>query len=588
MRITTLYIVLTFFLISVVKLNDDVENTQEIQEIAAKGEENARKHEEGKKSGHSSDTGNDAQKHTKHKKQKNFIEWLFFPEEKDKDTPTCNPEFIHSYHLYLITDREENHKNFLCPYIKKDCCSFQSQKMIQALWKRISEPRLQRVLTRNLFHVESIITSMKQVIELFTQTKLPAHAKYSAECLESIQELTEYVDQGVVEKFNLMFMLIKKGFNNLYKFKKQFYCAICDQDNVENIDLGNKLIFFSEEFCTSLSKDYKDISWFLNYELKNYFTTIRNYVLCYRDKNYLLAKNLYEFRNNHDMITTMAKCRDAQDCRSYCEGYSFTTLQEMFIGQYEQLAAMKEFLDLNKPDNRGFFDKQEILNEDEELQHAKDNEEADRNDERYNKAVEAATGGNTNGGVKKDFYKDGKAVEAVQWDFFKKSFDMHKQRMIRKKMAIIRAKIETEFQPINLKENFLTVKDAKHNLINFLTKIGPKGMNPYDRLDKENIYVVNANLTFFNIDISNTVNELLNLNETDTLKKMVNVTKLMGDDKVATDNMQKYVESKIFKNMTESKFSMVENPYIDIKDSQSIWKSIFKVLGGVVVFIFSF
>ena len=179
-------------------------------------------------------------------------------------------------------------------------------------------------------------------------------------------------------------------------------------------------------------------------------------------------------------------------------------------------------------------------------------------------------------------------MEEVQWDFFKKSFDMHKQRMIRKKMSQIRGKIDSEFQPINLKENFLTVQHAKHNLINFMTKIRPDGMNPYKRLDLENIYKVNSNLTYFGVEISNTVGELLNLNETDTLKKMVNVTKLMGDDKSSQDSMQQYVESKIFKNMADTKFNMIENPYIETKDSMSIMKTFASIFGSMALFVFSF
>lgn len=586
MKAHVMCILLAAILASAIKAEGDTDSQPDLKD-KNKAAAEAKPHESTQKN-----TNHDA-KHSdssnkKVKKHKNIVEWLFFKEEDEKNNHQCNPEFIHSYHLYLMTDREENHKNYICPYVKHDCCSFQSQKMVQALWRRISEPRLQRVLTRNLYHIEGILNAMKDILSLFEKNHLPPHAKYSAECLESISELTEYVQQGVVEKFNLMYMMIKKGFNNLYKFKKQFYCAICDKDNVEHIDLTNKLIFFSDDFCTELSKNHKDISWFLNYELKNYFLTIRNYVLCYRDKNYLLVKNLYEFKSNQEMIKTMAQCRDEQDCREYCEGYSFTGLPDMFIGQFEHLAAMKEFLDFNKPDNRGFFDKEEFLNEDEKLQQAKDDEESDRKDESFNNAVKNATEGADASMSKHDFYQQGKALEEVQWDFFKKSFDMHKQRMIRKKMSQIRGKIESEFQAINLKENFLTVQHAKHNLINFMTKIRPDGINPYKRLDLENIYKVNSNLTYFGVEISNTVGELLNLNETNTLKKMVNVTKLMGDDKSSQDSMNQYLESKIFKNMANTKFNMIENPYIEAKDSVSIWKSIIGVFSSIALFVFSF
>ena len=42
------------------------------------------------------------------KKPKNFVEWLFFADEKETEAHRCNPEFIHSYRLFVKTDREED------------------------------------------------------------------------------------------------------------------------------------------------------------------------------------------------------------------------------------------------------------------------------------------------------------------------------------------------------------------------------------------------------------------------------------------------------------------------------------------------
>ncbi len=45
--------------------------------------------------------------------------------------------------------------------------------------------------------------------------------------------------------------------------------------------------------------------------------------------------------------------------------------------------------------------------------------------------------------------------------------------------------------------NFLTINNPKVNLDEFRTYMKEEGFNPYDYIDQENLFIVNANLTFF-------------------------------------------------------------------------------------------
>ena len=259
------------------------------------------------------------------------------PEGLEKEKTSCNLELIHAYKMFPFNNETENYLNYLCPYVFNDCCSFNSQKMIQVLWIRISQPRLQRVLTKHLFHIESIINHLKEVLHLFEVNELPEHEKYSAECLESLSDMRQYIDKNLQEKLDFFYENIKKGFNVLYKFKKQFYCQICNQDNHDFYNLFDKQIYYSKEFCAALSADFKDISWFLNYELVKYYETIRNYILCYKEKNYLLTADLYKFKENTDELSKIAKCRIKNECEEFCNNYSTTDLPEFFIGKENKL-----------------------------------------------------------------------------------------------------------------------------------------------------------------------------------------------------------------------------------------------------------
>ena len=62
------------------------------------------------------------------------------------------------------------------------------------------------------------------------------------------------------------------------------------------------------------------------------------------------------------------------------------------------------------------------------------------------------------------------------------------------------------------------------------------------------------------------VQELMDLNETDILDKLFSMTKLISDDNKNMENVQKYVESKLFNSDGESKFFLIENPYINTDD----------------------
>ncbi len=79
----------------------------------------------------------------------------------------------------------------------------------------------------------------------------------------------------------------------------------------------------------------------------------------------------------------------------------------------------------------------------------------------------------------------------------------------------------------------------------------------------ENLYVVNANLTTFEKEISNAVPDLMDLNETDILKKIVNTTKLMREGETDVKEFQKYLESKVFGSDKDSTYFMIQNPYIE-------------------------
>lgn len=475
----------------------------------------------------------------------------------------CNSELIESYRLYPSTT-SENPKNFICPYIKNDCCSISSQKMAQNLWAKISQPRLQRKLTRNLSEIEKVLKFMKNILGLFERNILPKKEKYSAECLTSVDLMGEFVKQNLEEKLDFFFEEIKEKFDVLYKFKKQFYCNICDYGNQEFFMVYDKVISFDLEFCTKFAMDFKDIAWFLNYELIKYFQTIRNYILCYRDRNYLLIQNLYKFILDRTDLKDIVECRDNNQCLNFCNKYSLMELPDIFIGKMDQLEQMSIFLEENKADDRGFLKA-------EELEEGKEEENTEVDD-----TIE-----------KVDFFKDESAkksmnsLEEVQWEFYKNSFDLHRKRSIKKQMLNIREKVKKEFSDLTLYQNFLTINEPKINLEAFHIKYKTKGLNLYKNFNKEKLFQVNSFLTLYKDgDVDNTINELKDMNETEILDKIVDTTKLIKEGKEGPEDIQKFLENKIFGDLEGDKHYLVEDPYLDKSGDEEILE------GGLRMIVF--
>lgn len=487
---------------------------------------------------------------------------------QDEDEDTCQEEIVHSYRLFPYRPDKPREKNYLCEYINNDCCSFNSQKLIQVLWARISQPRLQRVLTLHLSHVEFIINNIKKIISLFERNELPEHVKYSAECLQTIDDMRGFVNSKKSVDLDDMFNEVKQKFNDLYKFKKQFYCQICNRGFHKFINTENKVIQFSNAFCSDLANQNVKVAYFLNKELIDIFRVVKNYVQCYSNKNYLLLDSTFDFKFKKDELEDINLCLKDQYCQRFCERYSLTDLPEVFIGNRLHLQNMRFFLENHIPDNRGMFiTEPQFVRRYYEMLRKQQNEMLEEQGKPPLPEGKKASEGENDSSM--DFFREGEnpSLEEAAFAVYKTSFDFYKSKFIKKKMSKIRKRISEDYDQDLIYQNFLTTNKAKIDFSKYRSQFEKEGLNPYDLLDKENLYTINANLTLFSKEISNTVGELLYLNETNIIKKAMDAGKIMQTDKNAKDAMVNYIKSKIFENVTATDSYLVENSYIDTRMS---------------------
>ena len=484
------------------------------------------------------------------------------------ENESCLTELIHSYRLYPSEHTELDDPFYICPEMKESCCSFDSQKMIQLLWIRISQPRLQRVLSHNLGSLEFIFETMKAILLIYEKNKLPKAKKYSAECLQSLDDMEELKEAEFDAILDEMFEKIKVGFNNLYKFKRQFYCDICDLKNQNFFNPITKRVLFSVDFCQSFSNDYVQIAYFLNIELVRYYTTVKNYVQCYSNKNFLFLESLDDFKVPGEDRNIIADCKNDNVCTPFCNRYSFSAFPEIFIGRKDYLDRMVFFLKNHKPDNRGYFitepeyvKKYKELQLQEHLENLKDADtpyDSDDEDKLNSKIYfeEQNMGG-------KFREEDTERVEEAMMNIYKNSFQFMKTKFVQTKMNEIKKRVLEDYDDKMVFQNFLTVHDPSINLDEYKLKIDEKGFDPYKSLDMENMYVTNSNLTLFTKEITNLVPDLLYLNETKIMEDMVKTGKLSNSEDMK-EAVESFIKGKIFEKDLGSNGYLIENPYIEL------------------------
>lgn len=66
-------------------------------------------------------------------------------------------------------------------------------------------------------------------MSFYMKKELPSRVKYSAECLESLSIIEGYINDDIPLKLYQLEKKIEVVFNKYFKFKRQFYCTICNR-----------------------------------------------------------------------------------------------------------------------------------------------------------------------------------------------------------------------------------------------------------------------------------------------------------------------------------------------------------------------
>ena len=160
-------------------------------------------------------------------------------------------------------------------------------------------------------------------------------------------------------------------------------------------------------------------------------------------------------------------------------------------------------------------------------------------------------------------------------------------------MLKIRRKISEEYREnfdSMIKDSFLTAGSATINLASYTTRIGKEetdgGINPFELLNKEDIYKIDGKLTLFKTEISNTVGELSYLNETNVIHQAMTNGLRMQVNVEAKTAMTNSLKSMLFENPTQSTIYAIANPYINTSYSASLFRGCYFFITALLILTF--
>lgn len=265
---------------------------------------------------------------------------------------TCNPGILDTYNLEIVLEPVDT-ENYICPGIKHNCCTAESQHKIFQHWIQGHErDRLLHVYKTFIATFSLLFDDFKlveQMANLVLTQKAPDAVTNCGEMASSIKEMSA---SGLKEQ---VINLAKKAYRFLYDSRRGFYCALCDADAHQHFNTLDGAIHISYGFCSSLIKE--TMGWYtFQYKYFNKIARLYGHFMSTCETNGVydathILKYSLKFFNQEDIIHDIDTCSNNLNdnsalgiCHSYCEQFNPTTFSHLFEGQFEDLLGFRIWL----------------------------------------------------------------------------------------------------------------------------------------------------------------------------------------------------------------------------------------------------
>lgn len=263
----------------------------------------------------------------------------------------CRTGLLRSYGLE--GNFAPNKKNFLCPTLKKNCCSPHDQMVLHKLWNTELKQPLGRhfFLAKKTFLGLDSIIGQKSQLKLqqplnFFKTEVKPHFRIRYR-FEAVTRKLMRINQGTLtrayedlKKRNFMGVL----FGHMYRARRSMICSICDLNKVPFISPDRFELTYSNGFCSSLVSKFHP-------GLKLFFGVIVRYFLLLDEYSLLASgKGLFDRASRAPMVRAVAAVRKcgksgSGSCKYFCRMFKYNRLTTLFDGKFEFLNTFTENYD---------------------------------------------------------------------------------------------------------------------------------------------------------------------------------------------------------------------------------------------------
>lgn len=276
------------------------------------------------------------------------------PKKAKPGQKLCNQELIQSYLLrgrrFSIKD-----KNLTCPSIKNNCCGKLDQQRMFHVVNDIIPPKTEEYLSKmklamgkiKLFH--GYLIKKKGIFAGGDDKKEFCGAKY--------RKLKNFNFAKFYTKIINAIELVRGGMNEFYQ---NFFCVICDADNMKFFSVKNKRILVDQLFCRSLLKENKKIIFTFGVLLTKYLQDVQALVDCH---HYLNSFDLEFLRPEKvkikdDLMVCLNRLGGKmfmKSCRDICENLSLSKINPIIEGDFnfliETVNIFEKFLQMKESGN---------------------------------------------------------------------------------------------------------------------------------------------------------------------------------------------------------------------------------------------
>ena len=254
--------------------------------------------------------------------------------KKKKLGLSCNKRILDSY---LLKGRKfaKSDQNYVCPGIKKNCCTKLDQQKIYHVVKDIIPGRIKEYEAK----MKLAFAKLKKFHKIVVKKKpnFTGRSKRKLFCARKWRELKNFK----YNKFNVQLIRasenVRYDMNEIYE---SFFCILCDGEKHAAFDVFNKKVMVNSLYCKEVLNTHRKEILVFNTLLVSYLQRVQHVVDCH---HYLKSYNLMFYEPEKvELSNTLKVCinkinskKFLKSCKDVCDTISLSKINTVIEGDFD-------------------------------------------------------------------------------------------------------------------------------------------------------------------------------------------------------------------------------------------------------------